>query len=129
MTSVEETNLSEELDDACKTLALNLEKYLYSSIGAAKKDIKSREDLKKYFFKCEVCKKDRSVYNAVLLVTPLEINSIPKGAANLQISVSQRALLVCRDCVSSGKQVLKSYLLCEDTENLLSRSRRNRLES
>jgi len=86
--------ISEVVEQASLELAKQTEEYLMVMLNAKKGDIKTKEDLKKFSFKCPRCKKTRNASRATLLLKkqPLELQ-------NPTFELKQSIILICNTCL------------------------------
>ena len=73
--------------------------FLLAKIGAKKGEIKSREDLKRFYFTCSCCKEIKNASEAILLMFPLDIN-LKNENDEIYGKVSQKMGLICKNCVN-----------------------------
>jgi hypothetical protein len=73
------------------------DEFLLKEIGAAKGEIKTREDLKRFRFKCPICKQIKSADKIVVLETPMEISQKSDGV-KVSAEITCRMLVVCNEC-------------------------------
>ena len=71
--------------------------FLLTELNAKKGEIKTREDLKRFCFVCNSCKKTRNGAEAVLLMTPLDIKYKNENDS-VHAEVSQKMGLICKSC-------------------------------
>ena len=83
--------------DVSNTLASEVDLYLRQQLGAKEGEIKSREDLKKFKFKCPICKKEKSALEATLVVRSKPVVNMEIGEVTLKIA------LICSACLSGGE--------------------------
>jgi len=85
---IEETNLY---------MAKLKDDYLLECLSAKRGEIKTREDLKKFFFQCSCCKNAKPATEAVLLTTDLKMKNLTTEKTHC-VEVSQKMALVCEGC-------------------------------
>lgn len=97
-----DSEIGKEIVESVKSVMLQmagqLDDYLLKAVSARKGDIKTREDLRNYVFKCPCCKKIKPATEGILWVAPLTLLQTPRKDDTIEVSVSQKVLLVCREC-------------------------------
>lgn len=76
-------------------LAKQTEEYLLKMLNAKKGDIKTKEDLKKFTFKCPVCKKTKNAGKATLLYKSKQ----PVIIKDFTFELKQSVMLLCNTCL------------------------------
>jgi len=89
--------LQKKIEDANLYIAKLTEDYLLECLSAKRGEIKTREDLKKFFFQCSCCKNAKPATEAVLLTTDLKMKNLTTEKTHC-VEVSQKMALVCEGC-------------------------------
>jgi len=76
-------------------LAEQTEEYLQQALNAKKGEIKTREDLKKFTFKCPVCGKTKNASKATLLYKSKQ----PVIIKDFTFELKQSVMLMCNTCL------------------------------
>jgi len=78
-------------------LSDEVENYLLSVLKAKKGDIKTKKDLKRYWFKCGLCKEIKKATEGIILEKPLKIEQ-KLVIGKIMFEVSKQILLICQQC-------------------------------